>query len=54
MKEFTSEQVVKYMVKYRWDAQKAEEKVKNNYDLVRKSYPDARCAAVAKIIMYYC
>ena len=54
MKNFTPEQVVSYIVKNGWSEQKAREAVKANYDFIRKSYQDARCSQVAKMIMYYC
>ena len=50
MKNFTEAQVVSHLVKNGWNEQEAIKVVAANYDYVRNTYPEARCAKVAEIV----
>ena len=50
MKNFTEAQVVSHLVKNGWNEQEAIKVVAANYEYVRNTYPEARCAKVAEIV----
>ena len=50
MKNFTEAQVVSHLVKSGWNEEEAIKVVAANYEYVRNTYPEARCAKVAEIV----
>ena len=50
MKNFTEAQVVSHLVKSGWNEEEATKVVAANYEYVRNTYPEARCAKVAEIV----
>ena len=50
MKNFTEAQVVSHLVKKGYNEQDAVKVVAANYEYVRNTYPEARCAKVAEIV----